>query len=126
MNEAISASGPAAAPLPMGVYVDVANMDWQPSRIAGSRQKTLYSDPETGRSTVLFELAPGGVIPFHEHPELEQTFVLEGSLEDDQGVCSAGNFVWRPAGSRHTARCPNGAKFIVFFMKPPLRLPPPA
>ena len=24
--------------------------------------------------------APGGVIPLHEHPELEQTYVLEGRL----------------------------------------------
>ena len=110
---------------PTGVFVDVHNMEWTPSRVAGSVQKTLYSDPETGRSTVLFKMEPGGVIPFHEHPELEQTYVLEGSLEDDQGACTAGNFVWRPAGSRHTARCPNGATFIVFFMKPPLRLPQP-
>jgi anti-sigma factor ChrR (cupin superfamily) len=106
---------PTQTAIPAGVFVDVANMEWTPSRVAGSVQKTLYSDPETGRSTVLF----------HEHPELEQTYVLEGSLEDDQGACTAGNFVWRPAGSRHTARCPNGATFIVFFMKPPLRLPPP-
>ena len=113
------------AALPMGVFVDVQNMEWTPSRVPGSVQKTLYSDPETGRSTVLFKMAPGGVIPIHEHPELEQTYVLEGSLEDDQGACTAGNFVWRPAGSRHTARCPNGATFIVFFMKPPLRLPEP-
>ncbi len=111
---------------PMGVYVDVANMEWTPSRVPGSVQKTLYSAPATGRSTVLFKMEPGGVIPFHEHPELEQTYVIEGSLEDDQGACTAGNFVWRPAGSRHTARCPNGAMFIVFFMKPPLRLPPPS
>ena len=114
----------AKAATPMGVYVDVNNMEWTPSRVSGPMQKTLYSDPETGRSTVLFKLAPGAVIPWHEHPELEQTFVLEGSLEDDEGVCTAGNFVWRPAGSRHEARCPNGVTMIVVFSKPPLRLPP--
>lgn len=115
----------AKSAIPMGVHVDIASMEWTPSRVAGSVQKTLYSDPETGRSTVLFKMDPGGVIPFHEHPELEQTYVLEGSLEDDEGACTAGNFVWRPAGSRHEARCPNGATFIVFFMKPPQRLPKP-
>ena len=113
------------AGVPMGVYVDVENMEWTASRVPGSMQKTLFSDPETGRSTVLFKLAPGAVIPYHEHPELEQTFVLEGALEDDQGVCSAGNFVWRPAGSRHEARCPNGATMIVVFNTPPVRIPKP-
>ncbi len=111
--------------VPMGVYVDVNNMPWTPSRTPGSMQKTLFSDPETGRSTVMFKIAPGGVIPYHEHPELEQTFVLEGSLEDDAGICMAGNFVWRPAGSRHEARSPNGATMIVVFMKPPVRMTPP-
>jgi anti-sigma factor ChrR (cupin superfamily) len=111
------------AAVPMGVYVDPKAMDWEPTGLPGAFRKVLYDDPETGRSTVLFRMEPGGVIPFHEHPELEQTFVLDGSLEDDQGACTAGTFVWRPAGSRHTARCPNGATFLVFFMKPPKRLP---
>mgnify|MGYP003350408519 CR=1 FL=1 len=108
----------AKKPIPMGVYVDVQNMEWTPSRVPGSVQKTLYSDPETGRSTVLFKMAPGGVIPFHEHPELEQTYVIEGSLEDDQGKCTAGNFVWRPAGHRHVAWSPRGCLCLGIFLKP--------
>ena len=115
----------AKKPIPMGVYVDVQNMEWTPSRVPGSVQKTLYSDPETGRSTVLFKMAPGGVIPFHEHPELEQTYVLEGSLCDDEGECRAGEFVYRPGGSRHEAYSPNGATFIAFFRKPSKPLPKP-
>ena len=31
---------------------------------------------------------------------LEQTMVLEGSLVDDEGTCTAGNFVIRAKGSR--------------------------
>ena len=115
----------SAKAVAMGVYVDVNNMEWTPSRLPGSVQKTLFSDPATGRSTVLFKLAPGAVIPYHEHPDLEQTYVLEGSLEDDAGVCSAGDFVWRPAGSRHEARRPNGATMSVVFNKQPVRVPKP-
>jgi quercetin dioxygenase-like cupin family protein len=62
------------------------------------------------------------VIPYHEHPDLEMTYMLEGKLVDDEGECTAGNFVWRPAGSRHTARAPEGALFIAFFGKPSKRL----
>ena len=99
-------------------YVNVNDMPWEPTKLPGSERKVLYQNPETGESTILFRMAPGGVIPLHEHPELEQTFVLEGSLVDDEGECTAGNFVWRPGGSRHVARCPNGAMFIAFFRKP--------
>jgi quercetin dioxygenase-like cupin family protein len=111
------------SPTPWGHhYVNVESMPWTPSRIPLSEQKTLYEDPESGRSTVLFRLQPGAVIPFHEHPELEQTFVLKGKLVDHLGECTAGNFVWRAGGSRHTATCPDGAEMIVFFSKPPKRL----
>jgi anti-sigma factor ChrR (cupin superfamily) len=125
MSEASSAAPGSSSlgPTPWGHhYVDIDALPWEPSRIAGSEQKTLYTDPESGRSTVLFRLQPGAVIPFHEHPELEQTYILKGSLVDHLGECTAGNFVWRAAGSRHTAHCPDGAEFIVFFLKPPKRL----
>ena len=109
----------AAKPLARNAhYVNTAEMPWEKTSLPGSERKVLYNDPATGESTVLFRMAPGGVVPFHEHPELEQTYVLEGSLEDDEGVCTAGNFVWRPGGSRHTARRPNGALFIAYFKKP--------
>ncbi len=36
-------------------------------------------------------------------------------FEDDEGACAAGGFVWRPAGSRHAARTPGGARFLVLF-----------
>ena len=36
-------------------------------------------------------------------------------MEDDEGVVTAGNFVYRPAGGRHSVRTPNGAKYIGLF-----------
>ena len=44
--------------------------------------------------------------------------MLEGTLEDSEGVCKAGVYVWRPGGSRHTARAPNGCLVLSFFLKP--------
>lgn len=104
-------------------YIDVENMPWEKLG-PGSERKVLYHDPVTGMQTWLCRLAPGGTIPFHEHPEIEQTYVLEGSFVDDEGECTAGNFVWRPGGSRHIGRAPNGVTFLAFFMKPSRRLPP--
>ena len=67
---------------------------------------------------MLFKMEPGAEIPDHEHVLIEQTYVLEGSLVDDEGACTAGNFVIRAKGSRHSPVAPNGCTMLVFFLKP--------
>jgi len=95
-------------------FLDVAAMPWH-EPFPGIRMKVLYKDNAGKEATILFETQPGTVIPEHVHGGVEWTFVLEGTMEDAEGVCAAGNFVVRPAGSRHTVRTPNGAKYIAFF-----------
>jgi anti-sigma factor ChrR (cupin superfamily) len=99
-------------------YVDVASLPWVPTRFKGVDLKVLMEDKTTGLMTALTRFAPGAVLPDHEHTDLEQTFVLEGSLADGEGVATAGNYVWRPAGSRHDAHSPNGCIALSFFLKP--------
>jgi anti-sigma factor ChrR (cupin superfamily) len=86
-------------------FLDVPNMPWEATKFPGIQIKVLYSDDE-GMTTALFKLAPGAVVPLHEHTALEQTYVLEGSLEDHEGVCGPGQFCWRPAGNQHEAVAP--------------------
>jgi anti-sigma factor ChrR (cupin superfamily) len=103
---------------PSSTYLDVVNMPWETSTFPGIQHKVLYEDKNSGMSALLFKLAPGAVVPLHEHTGVEMTYILEGSLQDDEGVCSAGNFVWRPAGNTHEAVAPNGALILGVFMKP--------
>ena len=84
-------------------FLDVDSLPWQKTRYEGIEAKTLLADPATGLLTTLMKMAAGARLPDHEHVEVEQTWVLEGSLECAEGRCTAGNFVWRPAGSRHDA-----------------------
>ena len=100
-------------------FVDISKIEWEPGGLPGAEKKVLYSDPVAGRSTVLWRMAPGAVIPFHEHTDVELTYVLEGSLVDHIGECTAGNFCWRDAGSRHNPHCPDGCIMLVTFLKPP-------
>lgn len=99
-------------------YVDVAALPWKPTPCEGIQMKILMEDEESGMMTALFKWEPGSKLTLHEHVEMEQTWVLEGSLCDDEGECTAGNFVWRPAGSRHEAWAPNGALILGMFLKP--------
>ena len=99
-------------------YVEVDALSWHPTKFQGVEFKTLLIDPDTGMLTSLVRMAPGSVLPDHEHIQIEQTYVLEGRLLDEDGEVSSGNFVWRPAGSRHAAHAPDGALLIGIFMKP--------
>ena len=99
-------------------FIDIPSIPWQASAFPGIAVKVLYNDAKAGMSTMLVKLDPGATIPLHEHVGVEQTYVLEGSLEDHQGAVTAGNFCWRDAGSTHVAHAPNGALVLAFFTKP--------
>ena len=97
---------PVNPPELRSTFVAASSMPWQRTDFDGIEMKILYQDDE-GRSTILFKMAPGAVVPLHEHTALEQTFMLEGSLEDSEGSVGAGDFVWRPGGNIHVAHAPN-------------------
>jgi len=98
-------------------------MPWQKTRFPGCEMKPLLVDAKSGIATLLFKMAPGAELPDHEHVLIEQTYVLEGSLVDKEGPDAGtevgpGEFVWRPAGSRHSAWAPKGGTFIAMFQIP--------
>ena len=100
-----------------------AEMDWQPTRFLGCSAKTLLFDAKTGLVTALMKFEPGAVLPDHEHVHIEQTYVLEGTLVDKEGpaegvACGAGEFIWRDAGSRHSAWAPDGCVTLAMFQIP--------
>ena len=100
-----------------------ANMEWQKTRFPGCEVKTLLFDAVSGLVTVLTRFAPGAVLPDHEHVKIEQTYVIEGRLVDREGPdvgldVGPGEFVWRPAGSRHVAWAPEGGLMLAMFQLP--------
>lgn len=104
-------------------HVKVDELPWEPTTLPGIVTKTLVFDRETGMMTVLMKMDPGAVLPDHEHALIEQTWVLEGRLVDldgpDAGLeVRAGEFVWRPKGSRHAAWMPDGGLTLAIFQVP--------
>ena len=103
--------------------VRARDMPWQKTRFPGCHTKTLLFDSKSGLVTLLFKMDPGAELPDHEHVMIEQTYILEGSLVDKEGPdagieVGAGEFVWRPAGSRHSAWSPKGGTFVAMFQIP--------
>lgn len=98
-------------------------LPWIEAKFPGTRFKTLMIDKEKGLLTVLLQMDPGAELPDHEHVMIEQTWVIEGYLEDKDGPeaglrVGPGEFVWRPAGSRHSAWTPEGGLMIAMFLLP--------
>ena len=79
-------------------YVDVEGLSWKPTPTPGIDMKVLMVDEATGLLTALFRWQPGTQLPLHEHVEVEQTYVLSGSIVDDEGEVREGGFVWAAQG----------------------------
>jgi len=106
-------------PTPNGsTYVDPEKLEWQPSQFDKIAMKVLYRDDAQGEMTVLLKWEPGATLPFHRHPEIEQSWVLEGSFYDHDGICRAGQFVWRAPGSMHETRTDEGCLLLAIYRKP--------
>lgn len=99
-------------------FVIVDELGWQETRWPGIKIKVLLEDKDIGLQTVMIDWAPGAVLPLHEHTRIEQTYVLKGSFGDDDGITTAGNYVWRPAGSIHSAKSEEGCVLLSIFLKP--------
>ncbi|HVY05657.1 MAG TPA: cupin domain-containing protein [Burkholderiales bacterium] len=99
-------------------YVDMDVLPWRKTAFPGVEVKVLMEDKASGLLTSLTRMAPGAVLPRHEHVEIEQTYVIEGRLVDAEGEVKAGEYVWRPAGSVHVATAPEGALLLGVFLRP--------
>ena len=91
---------------PTSLYVNAVEQSWQERR-PGVHWKLLWADGE--RRALLVRYAPGATIPRHRHLGDEHIFVLEGSVSDDTGTCTSGNYARRPPGCVHTVISQDGA-----------------
>jgi len=98
-------------------YVKPQDLEWRPTQFEGISIKVLYEDAAKGEMTCLLRWAPGARLPIHKHPEIEQTWVLEGSFSDHEGTARAGEFVWRTPGSVHETHSEEGAVILAIYRK---------
>jgi len=73
--------------------------------------------PLLGRKTLLVRMQPGAVFPEHEHRQVEQCYVIEGSVTDSDGITAyAGDFVCMPANITHRPIHTNtGCVFLIAY-----------
>ena len=105
-------------PPPKSRFVDSAALPWRETPHSGVAWKKLSFDETTGRSAVLLKFEPGAEYATHRHPEGEQYWILDGSLEENDESWGAGTFVQHPPGSVHRPKSKDGCLLLVFLEKP--------
>lgn len=100
------------SPPATSLYVEAVAQPWTERR-PGVFWKVLWQEGD--HQALLVRYAPGATIPRHRHLGDEQVFVLEGSLSDDTGTCTAGNYVRRPPGCVHSVRSDGGALVLAIL-----------
>jgi ChrR Cupin-like domain len=99
-------------------YIDAPNMPWEKTKFPGIQIKVLEQRGGDAVAVGKEHSSPAPLCRCMSTPRWRQTYVIEGSLEDHEGKCGPGQFVWRPAGNQHEAVAPNGAILLGFFLKP--------
>lgn len=91
-----------------------------------SRTSVLQLDPSKpfGAGFHLYRMEPGSTSQAHEHLGLEQFYVVEGELIDNDGtVYSAGDLVCLDEGTQHSSTSPKGCLLVVHIEVPEKSLP---
>jgi len=75
-----------------GVWVSVA---------PGVTMRMLYVHPADGTRSAIMRMQAGSTVPAHEHDELEECFVIDGSIRINDAEYGSGDHVLGRRGSLH-------------------------
>jgi len=96
--------------------IDTHGLPWQPTDTAGFWIRPLVEDARAGHKTWLMKIDAGAFAPLHDHAELEQIYVLDGSFYDQERSYAAGDFIVRAPGAPHTAGSREGALVLLVYL----------
>ena len=116
MSGGIHESGqPLALPSSGSSCLFSSNLEWQSSDGSGFWYKFLYKNEKAGQRTLLMKLDPGAYSPGHSHSELEQIYVLEGRIYDEDHTYTSGDYIIRAPGAEHTTGSKDGAIALLVY-----------
>jgi len=83
------------------------------SEAPGVRYKVLRHHAGRRGITLLLQFEAGAAYPAHRHPQGEEYYVLQGTLQDGGRTYGAETFVYQPPGSSHRPMSPTGCTLLV-------------
>jgi anti-sigma factor ChrR (cupin superfamily) len=96
--------------------LDTRSCEWREFEDApGVRYKVLRHHEGRRGITLLLQFEPGAHYPTHRHPEGEEYYLLEGTLQDGGRTYGAHTYVYQPPGSTHRPTSPDGCTLLVML-----------
>ena len=90
------------------IAIDTHSAPWTPGLHPGLEVLPLYSALDWPESMCLERLSPGAELPAEACKGGKEIFVLEGTIEDEDGTYPAGTWLRLPPGSAHRPRSAEG------------------
>ncbi len=92
----------AAEAAPPPFVLRAGDSPWIETGIPGVRRRNLYLDEESHRVSFLLQMESGAKYPPHRHGGVEECFVLQGTVRDDNSLVAAGDYVRYETSSDHS------------------------
>ena len=89
-----------AAPPPFVLRAD--DSPWIETGVPGVRRRNLFTDERSERVSFLLQMDPGSKYPPHRHGGVEECFVLQGTVTDNDSSVSAGDYVRYETATNHS------------------------
>ncbi len=88
-------------------------MQWKPHRIEGIECAVLFVDPLSRMRTLMVKARGGIDYPVHQHRGIEEIYMLEGELEIEGNVYTAGDYIRSHPNSIHAPFTVTNCMFLV-------------
>lgn len=109
-------SPPASEPAPLHpalFSIRAEELDWKPHRIEGIECAVLFVDLASRMRTLMVRAQGGIKYPTHQHQGVEEIYMLEGELEIEGNVYSAGDYIRSSPNTIHTPYTVTNCRFLI-------------
>lgn len=92
--------------------------EWRPLIEKGVHYKGIsvislrYDEAQQRSTTILLKFEPGATYPYHNHPGGEEIFVLHGEAILENVRLSEGDYLYTPAGFKHSVTTKTGCTLL--------------
>ena len=101
------------------IAFDTGSASWRPRDNPGIAYLALYGEPGSGARMQFERWRAGATQSAHEHTDLIEIYVLDGTFVDEHGRYPARTWIRYPVGSSHAPGSPAGCTLFTRVSEPP-------
>ena len=95
------------------VIVDTTRAPWEETGSPGVTRQVLYASEDHPEEIFVLRMTPGSEFSLSAGRPGIEVFVLDGTIQDDNGLRTAGTWIRRPGGTAYDVSTGDGADLYV-------------